>query len=141
MLIVTLGMLIVALGLDALASIADWRRASVCSPCVGLAFASTGAWAQGFAARDPVILAPGIQLSTTVAGTVELTPDQKLARAYALCAERAPEKPAATEAEFNACGKITAAWRERWRGLLPPSPAQDNDADSAFIEEVARGLK
>jgi hypothetical protein len=93
---------------------------------LGVALAATGAWAQGFASRDPVILAPGIQLSTTVAGTVELSPDQKLARAYALCDGGWAGRPEDLE-----CKAIVTAWIKR----------KSDGADRAFIEEVARDLK
>ena len=87
---------------------------------LGLALATTEAWAQA------QILAPGIQLSTTTAGTVELTPDQKLARGYALCDGGWAGRPEDLE-----CKAIVTAWIKR----------KSDGADRAFIEEVARDLK
>jgi hypothetical protein len=105
---------------------------------LGLAISGTGARAQclptwqGTTFRDcPQILAPGIQLSTTVAGTVELTPDQKLARGYALCISRASLR----ENSYSACEAVIMAW-EKQESVTP-----DYAVDRAFIEEVARGLK
>jgi len=103
---------------------------------LGLALAAAGAWAQsmwpggivsgGTTAAQTQILAPGIQLSTTVAGTVELTPDQKLARGYALCDGGWAGRPEDLE-----CKAIVTAWIKR----------KSDGADRAFIEEVARDLK
>jgi hypothetical protein len=87
-----------------------------------MALASTAAWAQ-----------------------TDLSPDQKLARAYALCAKSSldgllqaaihnalPDAPLPVPGSL-ACHAIMTAYEQ--------SHEHQSEADRAFIEEVARGLK
>lgn len=104
------------------------------------------AWAQ-----DPqgtivtVTVAPGIQLSRTIPGAVELSPDQKLATAYALCAISALDallQTAINEILHSApLGEETTPDCRAVMVAYERGHDHQSDADRAFIEEVARSLK
>lgn len=89
-------------------------------------------------AQDHVVTLPdGIQI---VAGKIELSPDQKLARAYALCERQVIRHLFDVSAPTLALDAILphdpscAAIAKAWNAQESPQ------ADRAFIEEVARGL-
>ncbi len=128
---------------------------------LGMALGATGAWAQNPPALSaltcdndhPCGLGPsvtageGVELVNkgSVPLRVDLSPDQKLARAYAMCTKSAidsmtqgvvhemlPNAPLPQEAS-QACRAIMVSYEQ--------SHEHQSDADRAFIEEVARGLK
>ena len=105
------------------------------------ALTAIGAWAQANVtlSGDVTITSSPSEIVTTGEGVaivnkgsvpirVDLSPDQKLARAFALCAGRI-----GVSLPAGPCEKILVAWEKE--------NSTDIAADRAFIEEVARGLK